>query len=98
MARGRRAWWFASVLAVGVCQLVAAQEREQPRPPRPITIEGAQKEADSKPAKQPATQPAKPQPAALSGVVARLGQTRLRHADKPTCVVFAPDGKTFITG
>src|SRR5262249_4042710 len=25
-------------------------------------------------------------------------QTRLRHADKPTCVVFAPDGKTFITG
>ena len=29
---------------------------------------------------------------------ARLGQTRLRHADKPTCVAFAPDGKTFITG
>jgi WD40 repeat protein len=27
-----------------------------------------------------------------------LGQTRLRHADKPTCVAFAPDGRTFITG
>jgi WD40 repeat protein len=33
-----------------------------------------------------------------SGAVARLGQTRLRHADRPTCVVFAPDGKTFLTG
>lgn len=33
-----------------------------------------------------------------AGAVARLGQTRLRHADRPTCVVFAPDGKTFLTG
>lgn len=32
------------------------------------------------------------------GVVARLGQTRLRHADKATCVAFAPDTKTFVTG
>lgn len=39
------------------------------------------------------------QPGGLpNGAVARLGQTRLRHADKPTCVTFAPDGKTFITG
>ncbi len=32
------------------------------------------------------------------GAVARLGQTRLRHAEPPTCVAFAPDGKTFVTG
>jgi WD40 repeat protein len=32
------------------------------------------------------------------GAVARLGHTRLRHADKVTCVAFAPDGKTFVTG
>ena len=33
-----------------------------------------------------------------AGAVARLGHTRLRHADKPTQVAFAPDGKTFVTG
>ncbi|WP_227254624.1 WD40 repeat domain-containing protein [Frigoriglobus tundricola] len=33
-----------------------------------------------------------------AGAIARLGHTRLRHADKPTCVAFAPDGKTFVTG
>lgn len=32
------------------------------------------------------------------GAVARLGQTRLRHAERPNCVAFAPDGKTFVTG
>ncbi|HEY1189000.1 MAG TPA: WD40 repeat domain-containing protein, partial [Gemmata sp.] len=41
----------------------------------------------------PATDTALP-----GGAVARLGQTRLRHADRPTCVAFAPDGKTFVTG
>lgn len=45
-------------------------------------------------------QPTKPVPGTglPDGAVARLGQTRLRHAERPTCVVFAPDGKTFITG
>jgi WD40 repeat protein len=33
-----------------------------------------------------------------AGAVARLGQTRLRHPDKPTCVAFSPDGKSFVTG
>jgi WD40 repeat protein len=50
-------------------------------------------------ASRAADPPAKPQAVTLPvGAVARLGQTRLRHADKPTCVAFAPDGKTFITG
>ncbi len=50
----------------------------------------------SGPAAEP---PAKPPPAPLpTDAVARLGQTRLRHAAKPTCVCFTPDGKTFITG
>lgn len=40
----------------------------------------------------------KPQAALPPDAVARLGQTRLRHADRTTCVVFAPDGKTFLTG
>jgi|GEM_PF-3049678 len=53
--------------------------------------------------KQPA--PTKPLPTAQpqtnglpQGAVARLGKTRLRHADKVTCVAFSPDGKTIITG
>jgi WD40 repeat protein len=39
--------------------------------------------------------PSRPCP---SGVVARLGHTRLRHADRITGVAFAPDGKTVVTG
>ena len=43
--------------------------------------------------------PAQPPVSGLpAGAVARLGHTRLRHADKPTQVAFAPDSKTFITG
>lgn len=33
-----------------------------------------------------------------AGTVARLGQTRLRHAQPATCVAFAVDGKTVFTG
>lgn len=36
--------------------------------------------------------------APVPGAVARLGQSRLRHAQPPTCALFAPDGKTFFTG
>lgn len=32
------------------------------------------------------------------GAVARLGGTGLRHADKPTCVAFSPDGTRVVTG
>lgn len=32
------------------------------------------------------------------GAVARLGQSRLRHSQPPTCALFAPDGQTFYTG
>jgi WD40 repeat protein len=48
------------------------------------------------PEKAPAPQPM--QGGLPEGAVARLGQTRLRHADKPTCVAFAPDGKSFVSG
>lgn len=83
-----RRWWIAGALAVGIGQLVVAQ------PPAPPGVNlPAQKQEPKKP---PAVQP---RPGGLPvGAVARLGQTRLRHAEKPTCVVFAPDGKTFITG
>ncbi|WP_071529365.1 WD40 repeat domain-containing protein [Gemmata obscuriglobus] len=50
---------------------------------------------------EPPTAPP-PKPASSAGLpegaVARLGQTRLRHAERPTCVAFAPDGSTFVTG
>lgn len=45
-----------------------------------------------------AQEPKPPATGLPPGAVARLGQTRLRHADKPTCVVFSPDGGTFVTG
>ena len=32
------------------------------------------------------------------GAVARLGSTRLRHADRPTCVAFSADGKRLVSG
>jgi WD40 repeat protein len=32
------------------------------------------------------------------GAVAKLGGTGLRHADRPTCVAFSPDGKHVVTG
>jgi WD40 repeat protein len=89
MALGRR-WWFAGLLAVGSLQLVSAQEL---RPALKPAGSGAQKK---EPEKQPAAQPTRG--GLPVGAVGRLGQTRLRHADKPTCVAFAPDGKSFITG
>lgn len=47
--------------------------------------------------------PKKPNPkpdsgAGAPGAVARLGQSRLRHSQPPTCALFAPDGKMFFTG
>lgn len=56
---------------------------------------------------QPPGQPKQPgkgkeppaQPRTLpKDAVARLGQTRLRHADRASAIAFAPDGKTFVTG
>src|SRR5262249_1179724 len=32
------------------------------------------------------------------GAVARFGTTKLRHADRPLCVVFSPDGKRVLSG
>jgi WD40 repeat protein len=45
-----------------------------------------------------AASPAHAQPALPTDALARLGQMRLRHADLPTCVVFAADGRTVFTG
>ncbi len=42
--------------------------------------------------------PAKAPGGLPEGAVARLGKSRLRHADRATCAVFSPDGKSFITG
>src|SRR5262245_2229141 len=87
MAAGRGWVWFAIVLTCGLAGFATAQERipGQPQPKQPDKVKpGA------------ATNP---QSGGLpAGAVARLGQTRLRHAAKPTCVVFSPDGKTFVTG
>ena len=37
-------------------------------------------------------------PALPPGAVARLGSARLRHAERPLCVTFSPDGKSVVTG
>ncbi|MBA4188964.1 MAG: hypothetical protein C0467_13285 [Planctomycetaceae bacterium] len=45
--------------------------------------------------------PAKSRPvssAPSEGVIARLGDSRLRHAAKPLCVAFSPDGKRLFSG
>lgn len=45
-------------------------------------------------AQEPKAKPDAPVP----GAVARLGQSRLRHAQPPTCAVFDSSGKVFYTG
>ena len=86
MSAGHRSWSVAALLSVGMIGLGTAQEP----PKRPNTPGGLKKD------------PADVRPAQANGLpasaIARLGHTRLRHADKPTCVAFAPDGKTFVTG
>lgn len=47
----------------------------------------------------PKTANPKPDPDGKApGAIARLGQSRLRHSQPPTCALFAPDGKSFFTG
>ncbi len=61
-----------------------------------VGLAGAQKQHDPLP---PAKDMPAVQPGGLpEGAVARLGETRLRHAEPPTCVAFSPDSKTFVTG
>lgn len=43
-------------------------------------------------------QPPKPRASLPPDAIARLGQTRLRHADRTTCVLFSANGDTFLTG
>jgi WD40 repeat protein len=80
-----RSWVLACLFALSISGPAVAQKVVTPgQPKQPV---------------QPKALPAQPQLRGLpANAVARLGQTRLRHADKATCVVFAPDGKTFITG
>jgi WD40 repeat protein len=48
---------------------------------------------------QPAAKPAPPASGAMpAGAVARLGDSRLRHAALPTCVTFSPDSRRVVTG
>ncbi|MBP3955593.1 hypothetical protein J8F10_09895 [Gemmata sp. G18] len=88
MAARPGSWILAGVLSCGPAGLALAQKE----PPVPAQPPGAAP-------KQPAKGPVTVHPNGLAdGVVARLGKTRLRHAERPTCVAFAPDGKTFVTG
>jgi WD40 repeat protein len=75
------------LLAIGVAHLGAQERRPLPKG----SVPDQKKEPDPLPPQQQVN-------GLPAGAVARLGHTRLRHADKPTCVAFAPDGKTFITG
>jgi WD40 repeat protein len=86
MSSLRRSWVLACLFALGLGGSAIAQKVATPgQPKQPVQPKGL----------PPAQLQLRGLPA---NAVARLGQTRLRHADKATCVVFAPDGKTFITG
>ena len=75
MALDRRSWLFAlGLLAVGVSQLVSARRSSRFAAPPGAAALRLQPQQGGLPA----------------GAVARLGQTRCIHADKPTCVAFAP--------
>jgi WD40 repeat protein len=49
-------------------------------------------------ASDPSPKPAGPTGKLPDGVVARLGDTRLRHAAPVTCITFSPDSRHIITG
>ncbi len=83
MAARPGSWILAGVLSCGAAGLAFGQKD----PPAPAP-----------PPKQSPKQPAKGPNGLAEGVIARLGKTRLRHAERPTCVAFAPDSKTFVTG
>ena len=83
MAYLRQSVLIAGLLAVGVSsRLVFAQTRKLP----PVAEDAGQK------------QPKKIRTGAPSRCNRPPGPNAIRHADKPTCVVFAPDGKTVVTG
>ena len=76
-------WWVAGALALGLAVSAGAQ---------PLLAVGPGEEKG--PTRRPADVSANGLP---GGAIARLGRTRLRHPDTPTGVVFAADGKTFLS-
>jgi WD40 repeat protein len=103
MAHGRRVFALAVLFSFACWGVVGAQPTEEERlRQRLLELQRLQKKQEvpkDAPKAPEKLAPAQPGQGGLpAGAVARLGQTRLRHADKPTCVVFAPDGKSFITG
>lgn len=90
-------YWRASVAALGLSAGAAAIAAAQP----------ALGEADELRRKlvdilnQPGVAAKPGQPGAVAGppgAVARLGDTKLRHAGRPLCLTFSPNGKRVISG
>lgn len=86
--------WFRSLILASALSLAGLVSAQNAVPPLGLPKKKVKQPAPTKPLPE-----AQPQTNGLpSGAVARLGKTRLRHADKVTCVAFSPDGKTIITG
>ncbi len=104
MVAGRFIRFMAAVFgfAVGTAVVAVAQTPQQDeealRLQRELLIRLAQKTQPKTPPKKPPVPLPNPGGAMPEGAIARLGDSRLRHAALPRCVAFSPDSKRVFSG
>jgi WD40 repeat protein len=91
----------AVLVAIGLGTAVLASDpgKEEALPRLRLAQLKLQQARQPKSQPKPPPRPARPMPAATpDGAIARLGDTRLRHAAPVTCVTFSADGRRIVTG